>query len=86
MMFSAQIGFGRARTLPRRLLSRPWTADELTALSECFDQGMSVSKIARRLKRTPSSVQGKLNRLGHRRFARRRQAAASPCDLQHGLD
>jgi IS30 family transposase len=57
--------------MPRRLLSRLWTDDELSALSEWFNQGMSVRAIAYRLKRTPTSVRGKLFKLGHRRFAHR---------------
>jgi DNA-binding NarL/FixJ family response regulator len=60
--------------MPRRLLSRVWTDDELTVLSELFNQGMSVRMIAYRLKRTPASVRGKLSKLGHRCLARRRSS------------
>lgn len=57
--------------MPRRPLSRLWTDDELKALGDLFNRGMSVRTIACRLRRSPSSVRTKLFQEGHRRLTRR---------------
>jgi len=53
----------RTRNLPQRA-GQPWTEQELSLLGKRFDQGLSISDIAREHKRTSGAIKAQLERLG----------------------
>lgn len=63
----------------RELLIKPWTDDELMQLEDLLKTGRPVVKIARKRRRTQSSVRGKMVEFGLRR------AALSPSPLGEKL-
>lgn len=43
---------------------QPWSAEEVVEIAKCFDQGMTITEMANRHKRTEGAIRSRLEKLG----------------------
>jgi len=53
--------------MSRILLSRPWSDDDISALTKLWAEGVPVRKLALRFRRSQSAIRGKAVQLGLKR-------------------